>query len=387
MSLVFLSLLGGPALAAPQLAESEQAVIVEGETYRLAFSKEVGTLEIFVRNRAGEFVAVRREGGESPWYGYNDATGEYRTSQHRPEIVRRDAGDVPALDVTCPVDPQAGTLHRARYLFFDRFVIGRSQLVADSIPPGSGILRIAPRFDADITAFPGYALRGAPPGPPEVEGEMGLLRVGAWSDLGERETYVGVRPWGTRGVQVAALDPTRPYLALHNPQTGAQVAFAYPRYEEFWSGLHLFVQLYTGGYNYWYTGFGDADLFGGEFPFCLCADNTGDLAALEATVTEAIATAQDLIDREVLPIQAITARKKAAALLEELRPQVEEAWKRLEEQPRDAVLTRRLWLSRQWWREAEAHLRASVGNGRRAVPYRASEALARQSVAVAGGRE
>ena len=341
-----------------EVSDSPDSVILTGAHYRLVLGRDSGYVEPQVLV-AGQFASLVREGGEQGWYGYNDAAGEKRTSQHRAEIEVSQAGEDPVVEVRCPVDPTAGAEHEALYVPQDDFVAVRSQLRFETPPEGLSIPRVAPRWDLDTKRLTHFAFRA----------EDGSLNQGSVAALGPPDVYVGVAAWGERGCRARDFDPQRPYLAFYNPQTRATFAVIYPFHDRLWRGRRMFLQVYHGGCNYVYSGLGDPDPADREFVFCFYADDTGGIERLEQRLPDILAAVERLVDTKVLPVETILAEKAARARLAELRPQVTAALRTAAEQlsaasPDDAPeLARKLWLARWLWREAEKHLHAGESSG------------------------
>ena len=359
-----LLVLGGSLYAEPTVQITDEVVVAEGETYKIELSKEKGEFSLFAKDADGNWQGLVCDGGERFWYGLNLGGGEARTSQHKPDISIVERDGVTVIETVCRVNAEFGIIHRGAYALRDRWVLCRSQLLCEELPQDAHILRIGPRCDASTERFSSYAFRD----------EKDKLHAGAIAKLGEPDQYVGVRSWGRQGDVARDLSPTTPYLSLHNPDTGAHIAFVYPMYERFWGDKHIFLQVYHDERNYLYTAYADRGAFGGEFPFCIYADNTGGPQQLEEALPAILGDAELLIETGVTPIRALTLEKETREALDALLPGLEAAWRRLEGQSRTDEIARRLWLSRRLWRQANLAVRATQ--------FEASLELAREAAAV-----
>ena len=249
-----------PLLLLVSVQRTAGTVVIRGEGYALVVSVERGEFDFLLRLPGGDFVSVVRQGGEKFWFGYNDPGGERRSDRNSPlKLTVRRLGRKAEVEVLCPVDPEAGSLHRAVYIALPKFVVVRSKIVKGAFRGKASIVRVAPRADIDISLLTHFAFSA--PGGKVVAGEVHKLG---------RPGYAGVLPWG--GPIVAdSLDPKAPFFALYNPKREVGFLLLYPFYDRFWfwANHHIFLQLWRWGTNFLYCGFGGEGFFDKEFLFVL----------------------------------------------------------------------------------------------------------------------
>lgn len=330
-------------LAAVEIKDGDACIAVRGDTYRLTFSKSSGVFDIEVQSADGALESIVRKGGEKPWYGCNSPAGELSTAGHRPTLSLSKHGEIALLTSTCRIDPASGLTHHAVYAFFDKWGAVSSSLTAEKAIEGLGIVRVAPRLDVDVDALAYYACRDG----------LGQRRSGTMADLGERDAYLGLSPWGRRGVLCKGFEPGRAYLALYDPRKARSVAFAYPFFDEMWKDKHIFLQLHISNCNYWYAGFGGASVMGQDFLFCIRLDSVRDPDAIERELPGMFRTVEQLVSAKVLPARSIWARREAETKLAALRRDLESIWAKEKDVPPTTDDARRAaWLSRCLWRES-----------------------------------
>lgn len=328
---------------AAEISDNDASITVRGDTYRIIFSRSSGVLDIEIAGRDGGFESVVHKDGGTLWYGCNGPDGEYRTQHHRPSFTRSKHGDIEVLTSVCPVRPEDGVTHRATYAFFPKWIAVSSRLEAEKEPAHLSIVRVAPRFDVDIEKLPHYSCRE----------HLGRRCCGPVAELGERDTYVGLNPWGRRGVRCRGFDPQRAYFGLYDPLSGRSIAFAYPFFDKMWKGKHIFLQLHTSKCNYWYTGFGRAADVGRDFIFCICCRLPGASGALDRELPGMFQKVEWLVAQGALP----WARRGMDAKLDAIHRELRSIWGKAElSQQKTAKHRRTAWLSRYLWREALRHL-------------------------------
>jgi len=276
------------------------------ETYRLYTYSEAAALEIDLRTAFGDWVSLRRAGGAPGWYGYNTGGGEVASLNVPPVIERRRVQGVEVVAVSCLLAD--GVTHSAEYVARPAYCAVVSRISAEAPPTDVHILRLAPRFDMDISRLPCYALRDG----------RGILHTGAISSVAsERPSYIGAGTWGGPGCRVSSLYPPSAYLAFFNPDNGPLVAFLFFHSQALWPGGHHFLQLFGGGSNFLYAGFLDAYAYGEPVAFGVCVRPDGDLAAFEASLPDVLADFDSLVRSGVVDIPAVRAAMEARSRLDE----------------------------------------------------------------------
>lgn len=278
--------------------------LCSGDAYRLYTYSEGAALEIDLRTASGDWVSFRRTGGAPGWYGYNTAGREVSSAAAPPRVERRQRLGVQVVGVSCSLADGVG--HLAEYVPRPAYCAVVSRIVAEGVPPEAYILRLAPRFDMDISRLPCYALRDG----------RGILHTGAISSVAlSRPSYIGTGTWGGPGCLVSSLDPTRTYLAFFNPDNGPLVAFVFFHAQTLWPGGHHFLQLFTGGSNFLYAGFLDTYSYGEPVAFGICARADGDLMAFEASLSDVLKDFDRLVESGVLGIPAVRSTMEARSRL------------------------------------------------------------------------
>lgn len=236
-----------------EIEEGNGYILFRCPHYKLRFFKDKGTFDLQIRDKKGGFSSIHRPEGESPWFGYNGPKGEVRSSQNVPRKleVRRTAE---GFEVSLRVPLDEGGDFQGNFLITDYFLLVRSLINSREKP--ISILRLAPRFEVDIELFNRYAFS-----------LPGGIVSGVVKELG-RPGYAGVLGWGGPK-SYSALDPSSPFFALYNPDAGIGFLFLYPFYQELWNGKHIFLQLWEGGINYLYAGWGEEKDLGREVLFAI----------------------------------------------------------------------------------------------------------------------
>lgn len=239
-----------------QIKEGDEAVILKSETYVLEIPRDKGSFYFKIKDKKGNYYSVHREGGEIPWFGYNDANGEKRTSDNVPSDIRV-AKKKPVLEVQtiCPVDPGSGSIHKAVFFADDNFVTIRSRIEGENLPQSIGIVRLAPRFVIDRDIFT-YIMFSTPK-------RVRLLKAGNL----KLPAHAGVRAWG--GPQnYDSLNPSNPFFAMYNPDLEVGFMFIYPFYAKLWKEKSIFLQVHESA-DYFYAGFGEANSLSEEVMFVI----------------------------------------------------------------------------------------------------------------------
>lgn len=216
-----------------------------GERWRVELARGVGTFDIFVQP-AGDsrYVSLLRLDGERPWYGYNLSDGrELRSSESRATVRFLQQHRLAA--VRCVLDREHAVVHEAVYCAIAEGLLVVSRFSARPTAPQVSILRFGPKLDVDIQQLTHYAYRDS----------QNRRHEGPLAQLGERNAYAGVGAWEPNGDLSEGLSPELPYMLLYNPERAISVGVVLPLPEAIWHDVRTFLQLYRGGWNFWYTGF------------------------------------------------------------------------------------------------------------------------------------
>jgi hypothetical protein len=323
-----------PTLAAAD-PPSRPAFVFEGERWRLELPREAGTFDFRVQPQGEtEFVSVLRPGGEAPWYGYNVSGGpERRTCEVTPDFRPR------SPRFRCVLEPGPQVVHEAAYHPFANGVLVVSRFVSEGVPPVASIVRFAPKLDVDVDLLTRYAFAD----------DAGSRHEGGVAELGARAAYAGVGGWGGPGDVVGGLDPARPYMLLYNPDRAVSLGIVLLRYPSLWAGAQTFLQLYHGGWNFWYTGFLPRSALRGERVFVLYARQVATPDTLEADLPALVSEAERLIAEG-----EVEAPEVRAAMAAETRFAAE--WEAANAAIRDQPPTREAWLAADMLRAARACL-------------------------------
>ncbi len=328
------------ALAVPSVSDTPEAVSVQAATYRLVLPRDRALVRLEVPSADG-LRPVTRPGGEDAWYGFNDPTGEVRSSAARPTMVIDRRSDHVTVTVTCAV---GALTHRADYLCRDDLVVVRS-LLSGPVPASASLIRIAPRFDLDLARFGEYAFAD----------QSDKLHTGRFPAT--RPWYLGTGAWGS-GDTAGGLSEREPFWMVH--QGGRGLAVVYPFRRELWVGVSHFIQQWTGGANYAYTGLADAGVVGRDVVFAWVPVADGGPAALRADLPRILAAVQSLIETRALPVERLArisaVRRRLDALAKELAAPVTDPAQRL-----------RRWRQRVAWQAAQRCLDRGEGLAAEAV--------------------
>ncbi|MBM3473732.1 MAG: hypothetical protein FJX75_10730 [Armatimonadetes bacterium] len=247
------------------------SVKLTGERWRVELRRDAGTFDVLAQP-AGEaaFVSFLRPDGEKPWFGYNLADGkEARTCEVKPTV--KTGGASGPVSVRCDLDREHAVTHEALYTTIPEGLVVVSRFTAGALAPEASIVRFAPKLDVNIDLLTHYAY---------MDGH-GRRHQGALADLGERNTYAGVGAWEPGGDVAARLNAERPYMLLHNPQRAISLGVILPCYDSLWRDANTFLQLYKGGYNFWYTGFLPSTRLRGERVLVVYLKQSGSPDAIE----------------------------------------------------------------------------------------------------------
>lgn len=279
--------------------------LCSGDAYRLYTYSEGAALEIDLRTASGDWVSLRRAGAAPGWYGYNSAGREVSSADAPAKIEHRQVQGVEVVSVSSSLAD--GVTHVAEYVARPGYCAVVSRISAEVPPTDAHILRLAPRFDMDISRLPCYAFRD----------DRGILHTGTISSVAsQRPSYIGTQTWGGPGCLVSSLDPTRAYLAFFNPDNGPLVAFVFFHAQTLWPGAHHFLQLFTGSANFLYAGFLDTYSYGEPVAFGLCARADGDLVAFETSLPDVLRDFDGLVRNGVVDLPAVRATMEARDRLE-----------------------------------------------------------------------
>ncbi|MBM3499184.1 MAG: hypothetical protein FJX74_10995 [Armatimonadetes bacterium] len=314
-ALIALALMGAvrcaPATAAP--------VQLSGEGWRVELSREAGTFDLLAQPAGeAEFVSLLRAGGERPWYGYNVGSAEGRTSESTP-TVEGDPERGP-LRVHCELDPDHAVTHEAVYYLRPEGLVVVSRFGSSALTPEGSIVRFAPKLDVDLSLLTHYAF---------VDAE-GRRHQGAVMDLGERNAYAGVGAWEPGRDVVDRLNAERPYMLLYNPERAVSLGVILPLYESVWREAGSFLQMYQGGFNFWYTGFAPMSRLRGERIVILYLRQSGSPEGIEADAPRLCREVEDGIQRGEIEAPEVREMLAAAAAFD---PEAEALSARLAEEP------------------------------------------------------
>lgn len=327
-------------MAAPQVSDTPEAVTVQTATYRLVLPRDKALVRLSVPSAAG-LQPVTRPGGEDAWYGYNDPTGEVRSSASRPTIAIDRRAEHVTVTVTCAVGPLT---HRADYLCRDDMVVVRS-LLSGEVPANANLMRVAPRFDLDLARFGEYAFADQ-----SEKSHTGRFPA-------TRPWYLGTGAWGS-GDTAGNLSEREPFWMVH--QGGRGLAVVYPYRRELWVGVSHFIQQWTGGANYAYSGLADAGVVGRDVVFAWVPVADGGPAALRAGLPRVLAAVQSLIETRALPVERL-------ARLSAVRRRLDSLAKELASPATDPAQRLRRWRLRVAWQAAHRCLDRGEGLAAEAV--------------------
>jgi hypothetical protein len=329
------------AVAGRNASSDTPSANLTGERWRVELRRDTGTFDVLAQPAGeAELVSLLRPEGEKPWYGYNLAGGkEARTSEAKPTI--KAAGNSGPVSVRCELDREHVVTHEALYSTIPEGLVVVSRFSAGALAPEASIVRFAPKFDVNIDLLTHYAY---------VDGD-GRRHQGALADLGERNTYAGVGTWEPGGDVAARLSAQRPYMLLYNPQRAISLGVILPCYDSLWRDANTFLQLYRGGYNFWYTGFLPGSRLRGERVLILYLEQSGSPAAIEEDAPRLCGEVRRLVskgDIDAPAVRAMLAAEEAfegeAQALHELilqQPPTREAWLAM-----GMLRTARGWLER-----------------------------------------
>jgi len=316
-------------------AKAPEALSLTGERWRLELRRDKGTFDFLVQpqGEAG-FVSVLRPGGELPWYGYNVPGGsEAQTCDTKPTVQAADAKG--PVTVHCALSKEAKVAHEAAYYPVPDGVLVVTRFSSPMPAPYGSIVRSAPKLDVDTSLLTHYAFVDA----------TGRQHQGAIAALGERDAYAGAGGWGPRGDVVSDLDPEHPYMLLYNPERAVSLGIVLAFYRTSWRGTETFLQLYRGGYNFWYTGFAPRHELRGERVFILYARQSGSPEAIHEDTPRLCQEAKQLVSGG-----AVEAPETRAVLAASERFQGE--WQAVCEEVSQQPPTRAAWLATEMLRAA-----------------------------------
>ena len=233
--------------------EGEDFILFKGKNYALRLYKNVGTFDFLLVDRMGNLHPIHNPKGEAPWFGYNCSKGEIRSSESSPVILAiKNWKDGYEISLIYPLEEDSKFI--GEFFLSDDFLVVRSLIKAKG--ERIGIVRLAPRFEVDIQLFNNFAFS-----------IPNRIVFGNVKELG-RPGYAGVRGWGGPK-SYDSLDPACPFFALYNPDLKLGFLFIYPFYDKLWKDKHIFLQLWEGGINYLYAGWGDEKDLGKEVIFVI----------------------------------------------------------------------------------------------------------------------
>jgi len=289
----------GRALAAPTLQDTPQAVVVTGAAYQLRLFKDRGVFDFLVDPEGDDtFVSVMRPGGELGWYGYNTPTGGASTGSVVPQIEVRRGPAGPVISVRCVLDEAHGVTHRAQYACRDEGVIICSRYECATPGLSLDLVRTGPKLDVDINLLTHYLFRD----------RGGERHTGTLTDQ-ERVFYCGARAWGGPD-SVEDFARAQPYQMLYSPETHAKLAVLYAFFADIWQRQSKFLQLYSDGGNYWYTGTGAGSAIGRDYVVCLYTDGALDESRLEQNLDHLLQAADTAVAQG--EIEAVIQRRPRA---------------------------------------------------------------------------
>jgi len=315
------------------------SIKLAGERWRVELRRDAGTFDVLAQP-AGEagFVSLLRPEGEKPWYGYNLAGGgEARTSEAKPTLKVAPAPG--PVSVRCELDREHDVFHQAVYEAIPDGLVIVSRFTAGALAPEASIVRFAPKLDVDIDLLTHYAY---------MDGD-GWRHQGALADLGQRNTYAGVGTWEPGGDVAARLNGERPYMLLYNPERAVSLGVILPWYGSLWRDANTFLQLYRGGYNFWYMGFLPGSQLRSERVLILYLKQSGSPDAIEEDAPRLCREVRRLIAKG--DMDAPTVRTMLMAQ-EAFEGEAEALHKLIGEQPP----TRAAWLAMEMLRTAHEWL-------------------------------
>ncbi|MBC7327409.1 hypothetical protein H5T87_04760 [bacterium] len=266
-------------------------IIFTTRDYQLHLYKTKGTFDFLVKDKDGIFHPIHKAEGESPWFGYNGPRGEVSSSRNPiGEIKMKRWREGYLVSILVPLEQ--GVFWDGEFYISDDYLVVRS-LIKSEARSGISIVRLAPRFEVDIALFNRY-LFSLP----------GQIVEGKVEELG-RPGYAGVLGWGGPK-SYGSLDPSVPFFALYNPELQVGFLFLYPFYDKLWKGKHIFLQLWEGGINYFYAGWGDENDLGKETVFVITPLKIFSPDEIKRNVEKLNKEIEELVRSGGLPLEFIT---------------------------------------------------------------------------------
>ncbi|MBC7329891.1 hypothetical protein H5T88_05975 [bacterium] len=276
--------------------EDDEYICFKARNYVLRLYKNKGTFDFLLIDGKGDLKPIHNPSGESPWFGYNCARGEIRSSQNAPEKIEVGSWKY-GYKVSLIYPLEEGAYYEGNFYIADDFLAVRSLI--DAVKrEGVNIVRLAPRFEVDINLFNHFAFSI-----PKA------LISGEVSSLG-RPGYAGVWGWGGPK-SFSSLDPDCPFFALFNPDLKLCFLFLYPFYDKLWKNKHIFLQLWEGGINYFYSGWGEEKDLGKEVLFAIAPLNIPNPEGISQMAKELMERIEAMVKGEELPCPSLLNALKA----------------------------------------------------------------------------
>jgi hypothetical protein len=296
--------------------ESDEYVTFKAKNYVLRLYKTKGTFDFLLVDSKGDLKPIHNPSGESPWFGYNCARGEIRSSQKAPQKIEIGNWKY-GYKVSLIYPLEEGAYYEGNFYIADDFLAVRS-LINVAKREGVNIVRLAPRFEVDVHLFNHFAF-SIPKA--IISGEV--------SSLG-RPGYAGVWGWGGPK-SFSSLDPDCPFFALYNPDLNLGFLFLYPFYEKLWKNKHIFLQLWEGGINYFYSGWGEEKDLGKEVLFAIAPLNISNPERISQIASELNEKIEEMVKKEELPFPSLLKALKA-------EERIKEIWRKSEDSLKSQIL-------------------------------------------------
>lgn len=292
--------------------ESDEHITFKAKNYLLRLYKTKGTFDFLLLDDKGDLKPIHNPSGESPWFGYNCARGEIRSSQKAPQKIEVNNWKY-GYKVSLIYPLEEGANYEGNFYIADDFLAVRS-LINVERSEGVNIVRLAPRFEVDINLFNHFAF-SIPKA--IISGEV--------SSLG-RPGYAGVWGWGGPK-SFSSLDPDCPFFALYNPDLKLSFLFLYPFYEKLWKNKHIFLQLWEGGINYFYSGWGEEKDLGKEFLFAIVPLDNSTPEGISQIASKLKERIEAMVKGEELPCPSLLKALKTEEKINEIWRKCEDSLK------------------------------------------------------------
>jgi hypothetical protein len=292
--------------------ESDEHITFKAKNYLLRLYKTKGTFDFLLLDDKGDLKPIHNPSGESPWFGYNNPKGETRSSNSKPQKIEVGKWKYGyRVHLIYPLEKDA--YFEGNFYITDDFLAIISRINTRT-SENINIVRIAPRFEVDINLFNHLAF-SIPKA--IISGEV--------SSLG-RPGYAGVWGWGGPK-SFSSLDPDCPFFALYNPDLKLGFLFLYPFYEKLWKNKHIFLQLWEGGINYFYSGWGEEKDLGKEVLFTIAPLNISNPEGISQIANELNEKIEEMVKGEELSFPSLLKALKAEERIKEIWRKCEDSLK------------------------------------------------------------